>query len=423
MKRGDPENAAQEEMFSATLEGRAGGPGQESRRVRRRRQPHPTRPGRRTPGRLKLTLLGIAVAGAALMPLYGDPRSTPLTHPLWARMLLRALDMSDAVRVSATASQVFATLSWRDSLFLPADRYIRADGVVDHEGSVTATEDVGEVAYAVAVVQVGDYRVRGRIAGKPDHPAALQLAHMGGAGVVEELTMYPAATSGWVSAGSAHLDPGAYALSMWLPPGTSLEFLEVAPPCVSPIEPPGGWLPKAITTTDEAAVTILKASRREEALPPADLPIEVTGERFHVDGSPETGEGGPGASGLEERWLRAGLRGVRAEVYVGTLHRVDLRRGAGWPELAGGRLPKGGHLLGRTSHSHMADGDDAGAAGGPSLLRRDAGCRRCRGTPASGAQEGHDQRLRRNGQGAGVRSGAGRSFQQREGARGDPVCS
>jgi hypothetical protein len=75
-------------------------------------------------------------------------------------------------------------------------------------------------------------------------------------------------------------------------------------------------LPKAITTTDEAAVTILKASRREEALPPADLPIEVTGERFHVDGSPETEEGGPGASGLEERWLRAGLRGVRAEVYV-----------------------------------------------------------------------------------------------------------
>jgi hypothetical protein len=316
MKREDPETEAQDAMFAATLEGPAEGPGKESRRVRRRRQPHPARPARKAPGKLKLALLGIAVAGAALVPLYGDPRSTPLTHPLWARMLLRALDMDHAVRVSATASQVFATLSWRDSLFLPADRYIQADGVVDHEGSVTATDGVGEVAYAVAVVDGGDYRLRGRIAGRPEQPAALQLARMGDSGVAEELTMYPLDSPGWVAAGSAHLDQGAYSLSVWLPPGTSLEFLEVAPPCVSPIEPPGGWLPKAITTTDEAAVTILKASQREDALPPDDIPVEVTGERFHVYGSPETVESELGASGLEERWLRAGPRGLRAEVYV-----------------------------------------------------------------------------------------------------------
>ncbi len=315
MKREEPENEAQDPMFAATLQGPAEGPGKESGRVRRRRQARPTRP--RSPGRLKLTVLGMAVAGIALVPLYGDPRSTPLTHPLWARMLLRALDLSDAVRVSATASQAFSTLSWRDSLFLPADRYIRASGVVDHEGSLTATEGVGEVAYAVAVVQVGDYRLRGRMAGNPEFPAVVEFAPMGGGGVVEELRMFPATSSGWVAGGSAHLDPGAYVLSMWLPPGTSLEVLEVAPPCVSPIEPPGGWRSKAVTTTDDAAVTILKASRREDALPPADLPLEVTGERFHVEGSPETAEGGLfGASGLEERRLRAGPRGLRAEVYL-----------------------------------------------------------------------------------------------------------
>ena len=62
------------------------------------------------------------------MPLFGDPRSTPVTHPLWARMLLRSLDMTDAVRASTQASQVFATLAWRDSLSYPADRYLRAEG-------------------------------------------------------------------------------------------------------------------------------------------------------------------------------------------------------------------------------------------------------------------------------------------------------
>ena len=69
--------------------------------------------------RLKTLVLVAVVATAALVPLFGDPRSTPVTHPLWARMLLRSLDMTDAVRTSAQASQVFSTLSWRDSLSYP----------------------------------------------------------------------------------------------------------------------------------------------------------------------------------------------------------------------------------------------------------------------------------------------------------------
>src|SRR4030042_2562587 len=80
-------------------------------------------------GRLKTLVLAAVVGAAALVPLFGDPRSTPVTHPLWARMLLRSLDMTDAVRASTQASQVFATLAWRDSLSYPADRYLRAEGV------------------------------------------------------------------------------------------------------------------------------------------------------------------------------------------------------------------------------------------------------------------------------------------------------
>ena len=52
--------------------------------------------------------LVVLVAAAAMVPLYGDPRQTPVTHTEWARMLLRAMDMEDAVRSSTQASQVFS---------------------------------------------------------------------------------------------------------------------------------------------------------------------------------------------------------------------------------------------------------------------------------------------------------------------------
>ena len=77
--------------------------------------------------------LPVVVASAALVPLFGDPRTTPVTHPLWARMLLRSMDMTQAVRTSTEASQVFGALAWRDSLTFPADDYLRADGAVVRE--------------------------------------------------------------------------------------------------------------------------------------------------------------------------------------------------------------------------------------------------------------------------------------------------
>ena len=57
-------------------------------------------------GRLKTAILGAVLVCAALVPLFGDPRQTPVTHPIWGSMLLRALDMQEAVRESTQASQV-----------------------------------------------------------------------------------------------------------------------------------------------------------------------------------------------------------------------------------------------------------------------------------------------------------------------------
>ena len=135
-------------------------------------------------GRLKTLVLAAVVGAAALVPLFGDPRSTPVTHPLWARMLLRSLDMTDAVRASTQASQVFATLAWRDSLSYPADRYLRAEGaVVREEGGrpvLAAAAGPAEVSYAVAVAQPGDYQLRARLAGQPGTPATAEVAADGG---------------------------------------------------------------------------------------------------------------------------------------------------------------------------------------------------------------------------------------------------
>ena len=50
-----------------------------------------------------------------------------------ARMLLRALKMDDAVGTAVQASQVFATLSWRNTLAYPADH-----GVVTDDDTVAA---------------------------------------------------------------------------------------------------------------------------------------------------------------------------------------------------------------------------------------------------------------------------------------------
>ena len=201
-------------------------------------------------GRLKTLVLATVVGAAALVPLFGDPRSTPVTHALWARMLLRSLDMTDAVRASTQASQVFSTLAWRDSLSYPADRYMRAEGAVAREEGgqpvLAAGTGPAEVVYALAVAQPGDYQLRARLAGQPGAPATAEILPMAGGNAIKAFTLLPAVEPGWVFAGSTHLDPGAYAAQFLLPPGCTLSQVEIAPPCVNSIEPAGGWKPTAV---------------------------------------------------------------------------------------------------------------------------------------------------------------------------------
>jgi hypothetical protein len=243
---------------------------------------------------------------------FGDPRVTPVTHPLWARMLLRALAMDDAVKVSPTASSAFDTLSGRTSRVYSADSYLRADGVSSSRiGTISATNGVGEAVYPIAIVQGGDYLLRARVSGDPAHAVSAEIKPWSGGPAIHTFSLVPAQGVQWILGGPAHLDPGTYTTSLLLPQGTSLEYVEIAPPCVNPVEPMGGWKPTGITTAEDIAVTALKALDMEDALAPADTPIEREGGDFvRDDGVP------PAREGVERTVLKADRKGLGAVLVV-----------------------------------------------------------------------------------------------------------
>ncbi len=268
--------------------------------------------------RVKTAALAVIVGAAALVPLFGDVRVTRVTHPIWARMLLRALDMNEAVRASTRASEVFSALSWRDSLVFAADHYLRADGVAVREQGgvrcVTTGEGTGQVVYPLSVVRGGDYRMRVRLAGAPHPPATAEIVPFGDVAPAKTFTFAPPTDAGWVPGGPAHLDPGSYTATLLLPTGAALEYVEVAPPCLNPIEPRGGWRAAAPTTVEDVAVTALKAIDLESELPPADSPIERTGGDFQIE-LPSPRGAAPGV-GLEALSLRAERDGLEAVLTV-----------------------------------------------------------------------------------------------------------
>jgi len=259
----------------------------------------------------------LAAAGAAALAVYGETRNSAVTHAEWARMLLRGLGMEAAVKQSASAGQAFAILSWKGSLSFRADRYVTADAVrVDGEGEarqVVPTGEVGEVSYAVAVVRGGDYRFRVHLAGSPERPVSAELARAGETRPLQAFSVRPSAGMSWLDAGTTHLDPGAYRASVVLPRGAALGNVEVAPPCVQPIEPPGGWKAPSVLTTEDAAVTMVQALDRQSDLPPADTPIEVDGAQFQTEWSAAPVAARPGhlTSAVE-----GGTAGLRAIVLV-----------------------------------------------------------------------------------------------------------
>ena len=267
--------------------------------------------------RLASMSLAAAAAAVALVPLYGDPRQTPVTHAEWARMLVRGLGLEDMVRTSSRASQIFSTLSWKQSLSYAGDEYTRADGVDVAERAVVAQAIGGEVAYPVAIVRGGDYKLRLRLKGNPANPVLADITPIDETEPVKTFSIVPATITGWIEGGQTYLDPGGYSVSVILPAGTSLDYVELAPPCLSPIEPYGGWKPTSLALNEDVAVTVVKALDREWDLPPADVPVEVYGSEFQTVGATVMPAAAAGEQTLDEAtWIRAGSDGLQAVVFV-----------------------------------------------------------------------------------------------------------
>jgi hypothetical protein len=249
-------------------------------------------------------LVVVAVAAAAAMvPLRGDPRTAPLTHSEWAHMLLRGLNMEEALGRSGTASQAFALLSWKEALAFSADRYAHGEGVdVLPEGRVRAREATAEVAYPMAVLRTGDYRLRLRMEGPTAEPVVAEVVERGQTQPEALFTVATSAEPAWLDAGSVHLDPGRYTTSVRLGTGSVLEKVELVPPCLAAIEPPGGWNALATLDRDALAVTTVQAVDGESELPAAGPVVEVAAREFQVEealveASLEPGEAEPRLSG------------------------------------------------------------------------------------------------------------------------------
>jgi hypothetical protein len=234
--------------------------------------------------RLHLAALASVGTLAAILPLRGDARIAPVTHPEWARLLLRALDVPDAVRATPRASHAFAALSWKSSLAFRGDDFSAGDRVqVGDAGKVVAEAPSGEVTYPLSIVRPGDYRLRILAAGDPAVPVTAEIRPYGEREALATFEVAAASVPGWLEAGSAHLDPGAYTASLVLPAGTRVDHVEVAPPCVSAVEPRGGWRPTAIVDATDLAVTALQAVDGESELPPAASPIELPAGAFQSE--------------------------------------------------------------------------------------------------------------------------------------------
>jgi hypothetical protein len=254
-------------------------------------------------------LAGIAVV--ALLPLYGDIRpQDAVSHPEWARMMLRGLDLLQDTRgINDTAKQAFATLSGRESRAWSAPQYVRAERVERTGGAggrIRPAGGIGEAVYAFGVAQGGDYRLRLHM--QAPAPAEAEFTEAGSDELLHSFSVEATPSIGWVDAGSLHLDPGAYEATVLLPAGSELEFVELAPPCTHPIEPRGGWKAASLASTEDVAVTVLQGLDLEDELPPAAPPLEYRGSDLQLeDGSPEASTEGA---------FRGGVHGARVVLVV-----------------------------------------------------------------------------------------------------------
>ncbi len=229
---------------------------------------------------------------------------------------MRSIGFEENLQSLESAEDIFRILAWKDQRNLPASKYKRATGVSLRDGFVDAGDETGEVAYDLPIVRSGDYNVRLRVRGAPDRPFQVEIRKDGQIDAVA--THQPTGSGGpdyaSVDLGWIRMEPGNHTISVVLPPGASLESVQISPPCVNLIEPENGWRAPALTTNEDLSRTLLQALEMESELPPADEPIEIRAgkfERLAPESAVNTGQ-----EESAEFELRATPEGLHAIVYA-----------------------------------------------------------------------------------------------------------
>ncbi len=219
----------------------------------------------------------VMVGGLIAAVGYGVAQTNIVTQAEWAVYVVRALELDWSLPSNAKSYHYIDRLNWGSSIDFSAlhlqegsSPFLRA--VTDGDPNfVQAESPAAEAFYRVNTHRPGDYAFRVRLAG-------------GGAVVKIKNTVFevfqPDQDFRWVDLSKITLNPGKHSLSLLFSEGTRAQSIGVTPPCLTPVEPLGGWDPLAALTYGDLAVTVAKALDLEHDLPAIGPEITLKGEDF-----------------------------------------------------------------------------------------------------------------------------------------------
>ena len=218
-------------------------------------------------GRAGIVLSVIGLLGLAYA------QATVVTQAEWAVYMTQGLGLDWNLPENAKSNHYLERLDWTNSIEFQAAQMLDGSTATPLEDGFVQSEpgEPSEALYQVATLRAGDYGFR---------------VKLGGGGAVLKVSdqayemFQPDMPARWVDLDRVPLNPGEHPLSLMLIDGARAESLGVTPPCMTPVEPTGGWTPLDPLTFHDMAVTLAKALDLERNLPELGDPISIRGEEF-----------------------------------------------------------------------------------------------------------------------------------------------
>ena len=224
-------------------------------------------------GRAGIVVSVIGLLGLALG--YGIAQSTVVTQAEWAVYMAQGLGLDWNLPPNAKSNHYIERLAWANSIEFRAAQMLDGSTATPLEDGSVQSEpgEPSEALYRMATLRAGDYGFRVKLGGGG---AVLKVSDQ-----AYEL-FQPDTSARWVDVDRVPLNPGEHPMSLMLLDGARAESLGVTPPCMTPVQPSGGWRPLDPLTFHEMAVTLAKALDLERNLPELGDPISILGEEFRI---------------------------------------------------------------------------------------------------------------------------------------------